>query len=268
MRTAADQATVGNAPLVQGALTSNASFAADARAQYDAQRKGPLTSSTADFLHFLPLSVISNATAAIQAEAQAQDPSAHLLPDTPAAVAQGYQALHGELARQLSDRESAIIEYIWADDVIVVGLQKPFSRGSVKATSSNVFDAPVADSAFLRNPLDVALLREGVRFARRIHETPAIAALQPFEVAPGANVTADADLDAFIRGSAGTLFHPCGTAKLGAREDGGVVDSNLRVYGIKGLRVVDASIMPIHPASHSMTTVYAVAEKAADLIKA
>lgn len=183
-------------------------------------------------------------------------------------MAQGYRALHAELAEKLSSQDSAVMEYIWADDVIVLGLQKPFSRGNVKAASGNVFDAPVANSGFLSNPLDVALLREGVRFARKIHAAPSIAALQPFEVVPGANVTADADLDAFIRGSAATLFHPCGTAKLGAREDGGVVDKNLKVYGVQKLRVVDASIMPIHPAAHSMTTVYAVAEKAADLIKA
>ncbi|KAH7363120.1 hypothetical protein B0T11DRAFT_282129 [Plectosphaerella cucumerina] len=261
-------APLGNAPVGQSALTSNATFAAEARAQYDAQRQGPLTSPTGDFLHFLPLSVISDAADAISAEAAAQDPSAHLLPGTPASVAQGYRALHAELAEKLASQDSAVMEYIWADDVIVLGLQKPFSRGNVKAASGNVFDAPVANSGFLSNPLDVALLREGVRFARKIHAAPSIAALQPFEVVPGANVTADADLDAFIRGSAATLFHPCGTAKLGARENGGVVDKNLKVYGVQKLRVVDASIMPIHPAAHSMTTVYAVAEKAADLIKA
>ncbi|KAH6686310.1 hypothetical protein F5X68DRAFT_240578 [Plectosphaerella plurivora] len=261
-------APLGNGPVGPSALTSNATFAAEARAQYDAERKGPLTSPTGDFLHFLPLSLLSDAADAIQAEATAQDPSAHLLPGTPDSVAQGYSALHAELAEKLSSPDSAVMEYIWADDVIVVGLQKPFSRGNVKATSGNVFDAPIAESGFLSNPLDVTLLREGIRFARKIHAAPSIAALAPFEVAPGANVTADADLDAFIRGSAATLFHPCGTAKLGAREDGGVVDNDLKVYGVKGLRVVDASIMPIHPAAHSMTTVYAVAERAADLIKA
>jgi choline dehydrogenase-like flavoprotein len=78
---------------------------------------------------------------------------------------------------------------------------------------------------------------------------------------PGVNVTSDSDIEQFIRNSASTLFHPAGSCKLGSRSEGGVVDEKLRVYGIKGLRIVDASVIPLLPATHTMTTVYAVAEK-------
>lgn len=160
----------------------------------------------------------------------------------------------------LSD-DSAILEIIWADGGMVLGLQHPFSRGSVETVSANVFDGVNADVGFLRNPLDVAILTEGVRFARKVAATSAIQELEPVEIVPGRNVTSDSDLETFIRSTAGTLYHPAGSCKLGARESGGVVDHSLRVYGIQGLRVVDASVIPLLPAAHLMTTVYAIAEK-------
>ncbi|PVI05366.1 GMC oxidoreductase [Periconia macrospinosa] len=257
-----------NTTILTNTLSSNTTFAAEARQQYDTQRTGPLTSPTGDFLLFLPLSTYSNASSAISTQASSSNASLSLPPDTPADVAKGYATQYATLNAKLLSNASAFLEIIWADGVLVLGLQHPYSRGSVKAASASIFDAPTADSGFLRNPLDVALLREGVRFARTFVQAPSIASLNPFEVVPGLNATADADIDAFVRGSVSTLYHPAGSCKMGAKEEGGVVDAELRVYGVDGLRVVDASTMPILPASHTMTTVYAVAEKAADIIKA
>jgi choline dehydrogenase-like flavoprotein len=248
-------------------LTSNATFAAEARAQYDNDQRGPLTSPTGDFLLFLPVSTYTNTTASIHATALAADASLSLPPNTPSEVATGYAAQYSSLTAKVIANDSAMLEVIFADGTLVLGLQHPFSRGSVAASSSSIFDAPTADAGFLRNPLDVQLLREGVRFARSLVAQPAIAELQPFEIVPGANVTADADLDQFIRGSATTLYHPAGTCKMGKKEEGGVVDGELKVYGVEGLRVVDASVIPILPATHIMTNVYAVAERAADIIR-
>lgn len=254
--------------MTSNALTANTTFAAEARQQYDSQRTGPLTSPTGDFLLFLPASTYTNATQILLAQAASGDPSASLPADVPETVAQGYKAQYASLNEKLMANDSAFLEVIWADGGMVLGLQHPYSRGSVKASSSSVFDVPVADVGFLRNPIDVALLREGVRFARHLAQAPGIAELSPFEIVPGANVTADADIDTFIRGSASTLYHPAGSCKMGSREEGGVVDGELKVYGVEGLRIVDASVMPMLPASHTMTTVYAIAEKAADIIKA
>ncbi|KAF2033929.1 alcohol oxidase [Setomelanomma holmii] len=256
-----------NTTVLTNTLTTNTTFAAEAWQQYNTQKRGPLTSPTGDFLLFLPLSTYSNASAALAAQAAAGDASTSLPSDTPAEVAKGYAAQYASLNKKLVAKDSAFLEIIWADGVMVLGLQHPYSRGSVKAASSTVFDAPVADVGFLRNPIDLALLREGIRFARKLAQAPGIADLRPFEVVPGSNVTADADIDAFIRGSATTLYHPAGSCKMGAKSEGGVVDGELKVYGVENLRVVDASVIPILPASHTMTTVYAVAEKAADIIK-
>lgn len=256
-----------NANFTAGNLQQNTTFAAEARAQYDSERRGPLSTPTGDFLLFLPLSTYSNATDTLHSSALSGNASASLPAGTPTEVAVGYQASYESLTQKLIADDAAFLEIIWADGVVVLGLQHPFSRGTVKAASANIFDAPLADAGFLRNPLDLALLREGVRFARRLVATDAIATLEPVEVAPGSNVTSDADLDGYIRGSATTLYHPAGSCKMGPRDEGGVVDAQLKVYGIEGLSIVDASVIPMLPAAHTMTTVYAVAERAADIIK-
>lgn len=249
-------------------LATNATFAAEARAQYDAEKRGPYTSPAGDFMLFLPLSTYSNASASIHAAAVSADAAVSLPSDSPAEVAAGYAASYESLNAKLLAEDAAFLELIWEDDVIILSLQHPYSRGSIKAASSSVFDAPIADAGLLRNPMDTLLLREGVRFARRFATEPSIAELNPTEVVPGANVTSDADIDLYIRNSAGSLWHPAGSCKMGKRKEGGVVDRELKVYGIQGLRIVDASVMPMLPASHTMTTVYAVAERAADIIKA
>ncbi|KAH6644394.1 hypothetical protein C7974DRAFT_19746 [Boeremia exigua] len=249
-------------------LTSNATFAAEARAQYDSQKRGPLTSPTGDFLLFLPVSTYTNASAAIHAAAVSASASASLPSDAPPEVVAGYAASYKSLNSKLLAKDSAFLEIIWADGVTFHGLQHPYSRGSVKASSKSIFDAPIADAGFLRNPLDIALLREAIRFGRKLNAQPAITELNPFEAVPGAAVTSDADIDKYIKDSASTLWHPAGSCKMGKRNEGAVVDKNLKVYGISGLRIVDASVIPMLPATHTMTTVYAVAEKAADLIKA
>ncbi|EXK76027.1 hypothetical protein FOQG_19211 [Fusarium oxysporum f. sp. raphani 54005] len=256
-----------DAPIQGSNLTNNANFSAEARAEYDQQKKGPLTSPTADFLLFLPLSNYTSAALDIHKQATGQDGSKFLPTGTPAEVVKGYRKQQKVLNEKLLDPQSAILEIIWADGTSVLGLQHPYSRGSVKAKSSNIFDSPEANPELLKNPLDLAILAEGVKFARKLSGAPSIKALNPFELVPGANVTSDSDLEQFIRSSASTLFHPAGSCKLGSRSEGGVVDEKLRVYGVKGLRIVDASVMPLLPATHTMTTVYAVAEKAADLIK-
>ncbi|KZL70770.1 GMC oxidoreductase [Colletotrichum tofieldiae] len=259
--------TINTTLPVSSLLQSNATFAAEARAQYDSQQNGPLSSPTGDFIAFLPLSTYSKAGQTLSSQATAQDGTTFLPSGTPAEVVKGYQAQHKVLNDRLLADDSALLEIIWADGAMVLGLQHPYSRGNLKAASSSTFDAPVADSAFLKNPLDVSFLVEAVKFTRTLTGTDSIKGLQPFEIVPGANVTTDDAIADFVRQQSSTLFHPVGTCKLGAREEGGVVDTSLKVYGISGLRVVDASIMPLVPATHIMTTVYAVAEKAADIIR-
>lgn len=255
------------APLTASNLTTNATYAAESRELYDTEQTGPYADSTGDFLVFLPLQNFTEQWSTIQTEATAQDPSLYLPNGTATEVVAGYKRQHEVLTEKLGSTGSAVLEMIWADGAVVLGLEHPYSRGSVKAPSADIFDAPSADPALLSNPLDVEILVEGIKFVRTLMGADALAALQPVEVLPGANVTSDADLSSFVRQSASTLYHPAGSCKLGARDEGGVVDGELKVYGIEGLRIVDASVMPLLPASHTMTTVYAVAEKVSHSIR-
>jgi choline dehydrogenase-like flavoprotein len=108
------------------------------------------------------------------------------------------------------------------------------------------------------------------RLLRRVLLTsPSLKPLGVEELVPGPAVQSDEEIEAALRGSLMSPHnaHPCGTAGMMPRELGGVVDERLRVYGVRGLRVVDASILPVIVAANLQATMYAVAEKAADIIK-
>ena len=128
---------------------------------------------------------------------------------------------------------------------------------------------PVVDFASLSVESDLDILVAALRKNREFIASPAMQELGPIiELSPGANVTSDEDLkDAFRQLLAPTYSHPCCTCPMMPEELGGVVGPDLLVYGVRSLSVVDASIMPIIPSAHLSATVYAVAEKAADIIK-
>ncbi|KIJ47085.1 GMC oxidoreductase, partial [Sphaerobolus stellatus SS14] len=114
----------------------------------------------------------------------------------------------------------------------------------------------------------VFALREGIKATKRFFGGPAWKDLIIGETSPGANVTNDDELTEYIRNSAGTTLHPVGTAAMSARGASyGVVDPDLRVKDISGLRIVDASIMPFVISGHTQAGVYFIAERGADLIK-
>ena len=141
-------------------------------------------------------------------------------------------------------------------------LLHPLSRGSVNIDATDPHKEPVVDYRALSNPVDTDILAEFVRFTRRYHFDTSLAIHGPQESSPGADVVSDEDLADYVRLSASpTEFHPSGTCAMLPREFGGVVDEDLRVYGINGLRVIDASIIPTLPGANTCQTVYAIAEK-------
>lgn len=110
------------------------------------------------------------------------------------------------------------------------------------------------------------VLIEGIRLGRRIVKAKPFERLRGKEISPGPEVESDEDLATHIRQNAQTYYHPVGTCKMGL-DDMAVVDPELRVRGLQGLRVVDASIMPIIPRANTNAATIMIAEKAADLIK-
>ena len=150
---------------------------------------------------------------------------------------------------------------VTADAVVL----HPESRGRVTLRSADPSDPPRIQLNILATDADMATARRGVRLARRIYATAPQSALIAREIAPGAGVESGADLDAYIRARAGVTQHPVGTCAMGTGPDA-VLDPQLRVRGISGLRVVDASVMPTVPGANTNGAVVMIAEKAADLI--
>ena len=125
---------------------------------------------------------------------------------------------------------------------ITVALVQPRSRGTIGLRSADPLAAPVIRANYLTDPQDVAALVEGVALARRLGASPAYDRVRAEEIEPGLSIQ---DLAQFARAKADTIYHPTGTCRMGPASDrDAVVDSQLRVHGIDGLRVADASIMP------------------------
>ncbi|WP_440107139.1 GMC family oxidoreductase [Acidovorax sp. BL-A-41-H1] len=143
---------------------------------------------------------------------------------------------------------------------------RPQSRGSVRLRSTDPMDAPVIDPRYLTHPADMALQLEGLLAARDIAAQSPLRELLAAEAMPGLNVTDPAALTQYIRASSATIFHPVGTCRMGPGADA-VVDNQLRVHGVRGLRVVDASVMPQITSANTNAPTIMIAEKAADMIR-
>jgi len=144
---------------------------------------------------------------------------------------------------------------------------RPQSRGWVRIRSADPLTAPAMQANYLSTQADRETLIAGIRLARRLAATGALSPYVKSEYRPGPEVESDADLLEFARNTGGTIFHPSGTCKMGdARDRQAVVDPELRVYGVEGVRVVDCSIMPTLTSGNTNVPVIMIAEKAADLI--
>ncbi|MDE2462683.1 MAG: GMC family oxidoreductase N-terminal domain-containing protein, partial [Alphaproteobacteria bacterium] len=142
---------------------------------------------------------------------------------------------------------------------------RPESRGFISIRSTDPSAPPIIQPNYLEAEEDRRALREGVRLAREVFAQGAFDPYRGPELMPGAHVQNDDQIDAFIRKTAETIYHPVGTAKMGHGEDC-VVDPVLRVHGIEGLRVVDASVMPSLVSGNTNAPTIMIAEKASDLI--
>ncbi|KAG6896689.1 hypothetical protein C0992_006681 [Termitomyces sp. T32_za158] len=150
--------------------------------------------------------------------------------------------------------------------VIGTAVVTPLSRGSILINSSNPFDPPIVNPNLLDSPFDIFVMREAIRASRRFVQAPAFAdyVIQLVDTA-----VTDDELDTFIRNSAITVSHIVGTASMSAKGAGyGVVDPDLRVKKVAGLRVIDSSVIPLVPTAHTQAATYVVAERGSDLIKA
>ena len=144
---------------------------------------------------------------------------------------------------------------------------RPKSRGTIRLASASAADKALIQPNYLSDSdgYDLRMLIEGVKLSRDILAAPTFDAYRGDEIFPGVDVRDDASIEAFIRRKAETIYHPVGTCRMGFDDDA-VVDAELRVRGVDGLRVVDASVMPCLPGGNTNAPTIMIAEVAADLI--
>jgi len=145
---------------------------------------------------------------------------------------------------------------------------RPESTGHVHARSTDPFIDPVVQPNYLADPIDRRVTLGGIRLIRRLLATPELAPYVDRETLPGPDVKTDDELLDYARANGTTCYHLIGTARMGpATDPGAVVGDDLRVHGMQGLRVVDASIMPNMPSANTYATTLMIAERGADLVR-
>ena len=145
-------------------------------------------------------------------------------------------------------------------------LLRPQSRGELKLASADPRDKIRIHQNFLSEEADVRTIRDGVKLVREVGRQEPLKKFGTIEVDPGPDVTGDDEIDAFVRRNAATAHHPAGTCRMGS-DDMAVVDPELRLRGIDGVRVVDASVMPDLVGGNINAPVIMIAERASDLIR-
>ena len=147
----------------------------------------------------------------------------------------------------------------------IPNVNRPLSRGELTIQGSDIRSAPVIKPRLLDHPRDVEVLRRGCRMLRTIFSTPPLAKHVLAELAPGPDVATDAQWEDYLRSDSVTIFHPCGTCKMGVDAEA-VVDPGLRLRGVEGLHVIDASIMPHLVSGNINAPVMMIGERGADLV--
>ncbi|RMZ82218.1 hypothetical protein DV738_g1755, partial [Chaetothyriales sp. CBS 135597] len=257
-----------------GILLVNETFNQEAIALYESSLTGPYTYARGSSVAFLSLDEIADDSESLLTSLASQEATQYLPPiyqQNPAILA-GFLAQKEILIDQIGNGTVGVLELPFSGiGSVPHAIQKPLSRGTVYLNASSPHSEPVLTNYAFYNPFDVQQLFASVGFTRKLFNTNALAYLNPVETLPGTDAaTAEDVFDALLAAqSVSTSFaHPSGSAPLLPEHLGGVVSPELLVYGTQKLSIVDASILPIIPAGHLQASLYAVAEKAADLIKA
>ncbi|KAF8751781.1 alcohol oxidase, partial [Rhizoctonia solani] len=239
-------------------LRNNATFAAEAQAQYAATHDGiyAATHSAFSFINLASYEIADLGTTALE-RAQFAIQKTWLdkkLGHTEIIMFPGYFSFSGPKAN------ASYISMLFA-------IQHPFSRGNIHIGSADPLVKGVYDPKYFSKSIDLQTLVEAVKFGMKISKTEPLASSIVARQDPAPEVTSDEDIAAYIKTYVESVYHPIGTAALAPKALGGVVDNKLKVYGTTNVRVVDASVIPIHMGTHITRTIYGIGEKAAALIK-
>lgn len=232
---------------------------------YATTKTGPLTSNVVEFLGWEKISTLPSYAANLSASTL--DALSSTFPaDWPEVEHISGNGFIGDFAFPVLQQPLDGKQYA----TILGGMVAPLSRGTVTLRSGDPMSNPRIDPKWLTHPADQEMAVAWYRRMRevwRTEELQSIVERKGEEAWPGLEYETDEEILGIVRKSAMTIWHASGTCKMGKEEDGmAVVDNEARVFGVQGLRVVDASVFPILPPGHPQSTVYAVAEKIAELI--
>lgn len=252
----------------------NPAFAADAAAGFDkTPARGPYTLSRANTALYMSLpNMTSSYTSIIQsirAIATNNSSQSYLPSDYASAppLLAGYTRQLTTIATLLANLAAPSTEVPFATGTVArLFLLHPLSRGTVRLNLTHPYAQPIIDYRLASNPIDMHIHAAHLTFLRRMLDTPTMRRYGAVETGPGAHIQTDADLRQYIKDSMTLSFlHPCCTAAMLPRELGGVVGPDLRVHGVRGLRIVDVSVLPLLVGAHTSATAYAIGEKVCEI---
>jgi choline dehydrogenase-like flavoprotein len=256
-------------------LKFNTTYVAEQIALYNAQQPSRYDYTGSGFVYAPWSSLSSDAQTSIKTLARQE-----ISPTSPTTLKKELQSYSDPSVPQIevifSDGLTSIRGYPAPSDplygietfTLIGGLMHPFSRGSVHIASSNISASPIIDPRYLSSATDRAAHIVLSKYLRKIANTAPLKDVWTAEFEPGASVQTDVQWEAWSKASVSTFYHPVGSCAMLPEKDGGVVSPELMVYGTKGLRVVDASVIPLLVSGHIQTAVYGIAERASELILA
>ncbi|RMZ84632.1 hypothetical protein DV737_g1239, partial [Chaetothyriales sp. CBS 132003] len=239
-------------------------------------------STTAAFLSYIPDAVAYvNATTFFgddvsSIQSTILDEIDDYMPSSPGAsdetVIAGYKAIYKSTANTIFPSALGLIELLIGNNLegkinIGASLQHPLSHGSIWINSSDPMDYPVIDPGYLKHPVDVQILRAGLKLVRTIGNTDPLSSSLNNETWPGTDVQTNDEWDAWLRPNIFTEYHPSSSCAMLPLSQGGVVNAHLKVYGTSNVRVADASVPPTSFSAHLMGSTYGLAEKASTIIR-
>ncbi|KAF8516786.1 alcohol oxidase [Gautieria morchelliformis] len=251
------------------------------------QQKGIFASSPGSLLAFLPAKAFGNESDVQRWVSQASMAiTPEIFASTHPTVKRGIEKQYDIMRRWIDNPEHSMGQLLYMNGhfpipgltsdpnkrymTLLCAYTHPISRGTVHIASKDPTEPPSIQQNYLSNPTDLDVLAKLVSFTMRLYKTKPISGLVIGPATPKLDddqLNDEDTLHSYVRDTLGTVHHPVGSASMLPLEDGGVVDSNLLVYGTTNLRVVDCSIIPLEISSNIQTLAYAIGEKAADIIK-